>query len=79
MSEWTHKTYGMSIVLPHGWKDEFGLEEKCKQAKLCLAHEMDYCFQNYRRYRRGKNRCKFCGVKTNQAAYEAGVKKGEER
>ena len=40
------------------------------QRSNCSQHELDYilttsCFNEgrYRRYRRGKNRCKFCGFK----------------
>ena len=46
-------------------------EEYAKQQKIysdCLAHEENYGIylsfgKPYRRYRRGKNRCKRCGLK----------------
>ena len=41
------------------------IKDKIWQSGECLSHEMGYSIMNhpYRKYRRGKNRCKFCGVK----------------
>lgn len=40
------------------------LNYKITQAETCMRHKTDYAFENnYRLYRRGKNRCKNCGIK----------------
>ena len=68
MEKWTHKKYATSIRIPE-WLDTMELRDKIKQAESCMAHEMSYCFEkSYRRYRRGKNRCKWCGIKTKGAS-----------
>lgn len=41
-------------------------EKARKQVQVCLVHIMNYqLFGDYRRYRRGKNRCGHCGIKLN--------------
>ena len=61
------KSLSQSIkIKPH--KDKGGiitmLNEKINQTQTCIIHKIDYCFDSpYRLYRRGKNRCKYCGVK----------------
>jgi len=41
------------------------LNQKVEEAEVCMRHKLDYalCKQKYRLYRRGKSRCKLCGVK----------------
>jgi len=58
-----HKQYGMSIscMFKDFSKEMDGLFQKAKE---CLKHDMNYILMkyNYRKYRRGKNRCLRCGV-----------------
>ena len=43
----------------------FLINKKILEAGECMTHHLDYAFfeGSYRRYRRGKNRCKRCGLK----------------
>ena len=43
------------------------LWEKIQIAEECMRHHFDYALMKdtYRKYRRGKNRCKNCGIKLN--------------
>lgn len=60
------KQYSVSIPIRHGKQTIINL---IKSAQNCGEHELDFIintsiFNNpYRKYRRGKNRCKRCGVK----------------
>jgi len=41
------------------------LNQELRIAEVCMRHKFDYALrkQKYRMYRRGKGRCKLCGVK----------------
>ena len=59
------KNYFASIVMPKkSLITEYFLEEVAK-AKKCIIHNLNYSMfdKPYKRYRRGKNRCKRCGLK----------------
>ena len=60
---WRHKKYKHIKVNKKMMKK---LVDACKREEECIRHLFDYALWGvpYRRYRRGKNRCKHCGVKT---------------
>lgn len=59
-----HKQYGISIKIK---KNKFAKDvmSMLEDGKICMGHILNYNLfdKTYRLYRRGKNRCKNCGVK----------------
>lgn len=66
---WRNKKSSQSIKISKKSKKAMEkLVELCsnniEKAEKCMGHKLDYAFlKPYRLYKRGKNRCKNCGVK----------------
>ena len=71
--KWKEYVQGIKILPKHS-KDKKKAKQltdllqyilsKTKQGEICMRHIINYCVCDcYRLYRRGKNRCKYCGVK----------------
>ena len=61
---WRHQTYPSKPI--KGSKRLMRrLCEKIQIAEECMRHQLDYALMKdiYKKYRRGKNRCKNCGIK----------------
>lgn len=61
-----HKEHGNAIKVNFALNED--LVNTIKLSYTChYIHRLDYIMsgQNYRRYRKGKNRCKRCGLKIN--------------
>ncbi len=61
------RTYSSSIKIPTDADSRIiqAIDEKIKRGLECVRHNLNYeLFKKpYRRYRRSKNRCKWCGLK----------------
>lgn len=69
MREYEFKHYSTTITIPYdGKRDSLMalIKHKTKEAEIGLRHNLDNILPSllsYRIYRRGKNRCLFCGMK----------------
>ncbi len=66
------KDYYCSVRVPKNSPLGITFAQKAKESKECFIHLMNYnMFSDpYRKYRRGKNRCRRCGCKVEETGKE---------
>lgn len=64
---WGHRHLGFTITLANT-PENHAFAKMIEDRQRCYEHRMEYAvlMQTYRKYKRGKNRCKGCGIKLNQ-------------
>lgn len=63
--QYNWKTMSSTIIIDRSDEDGVSFVELLKQKQICFYHGIKYSLMgsDYRKYKRGKNRCLFCGVK----------------